>query len=266
MKLLAILGNPISHSLSPILHNSVIKSLELLPSVYTRILVENGEDLRKIFLDCGLDGANITVPHKEEAFSQCDEVRGIATKIGAVNTWVKEGDKIIGYNTDATGFMEAIAHFGTPQKTLILGAGGTAKAIATIFHENGLDVTVTNRSDGKLEFFKNAGIKAFTHLDLIDREFDLIINTTSAGLTDNSLPAPFLDELKAKVAVDAIYGKTTPFLAWAEKNGLQTQDGALMLIYQAVQAFEKFFDIEDSKRIGEIMKESITLPKEIRWQ
>lgn len=265
MRLFAILGNPVAHSLSPIIHNSVIKELDLMPSLYTRILVEDGANLRKIFLNAGLSGANITVPYKEEAFKQCDEVRGIAKEIGAVNTWVKEGEKIIGYNTDATGFMEAISHFGSMQKILILGAGGTAKAVAAIFHANGLDVTVTNRSHDRLAFFKDKGIKSFEHKDLMERKFDLIINTTSAGLTSSDLPAPFLDEIEAKVAVDAIYGKTTPFLAWAEKQGLKTQDGALMLIYQAAFAFELFFGIKKSAEISQIMKENIALPKDLIW-
>lgn len=270
MKLLGILGNPVSHSLSPLIHNAAIGELGLQPAVYTRVWVENGADLRTMFDAHGLFGGNITVPHKEAAFAQCDEVRGLAQRIGAVNTWVREGDKVIGYNTDAPGFMESITPLGTPQNTLILGAGGTARAIAIAFADRGWSLTVLNRSADRLGFFNDHQIKTATLEKLPDGPFDLVVNTTSAGLKDDLLPLEItaLERyLKtARFAVDAIYGKVTPFLALAQKNGLKTQDGGAMLVAQAVLAFELFFPGSDRARVNQIMKDALRLPKEILWR
>ncbi|MGE4295213.1 MAG: shikimate dehydrogenase [Campylobacterales bacterium] len=270
MKLLGILGNPVSHSLSPLIHNAAIAELGLQPAVYTRLLVENGADLRSAFERHGLFGANITVPHKEEAFKQCDEVRGLAGRIGAVNTWVREEDRIIGYNTDAPGFMEAIAPLGAPKNALILGAGGTARAIAVAFADRGWHFTVVNRSEERLDFFRKAQMKTATWERLPEGPFDLIINTTSAGLKDDQLPlpaAPLEAYLRAaRLAVDAIYGKQTPFLALAQRCGVPTQDGGAMLSAQAVLAFEHFFPGCDRAKVDRVMRAALTLPRQMTWR
>ena len=141
-KLFAIFGNPVSHSRSPLMHNSVFKHLNYDAS-YIRIHLEDGAKLRDTFLSLGLSGANITVPHKEVAFSACDEVRGFANKVGVVNTIVYEDSKLIGYNSDADGFMQAISEFGKIISVLIIGAGGTAKALALRFVQDDIKVEFT---------------------------------------------------------------------------------------------------------------------------
>lgn len=192
-----------------------------------------------------LEGANVTVPHKEVAFSACDEVRGIAQKIGAVNTLVKEGTRVIGYNTDAQGFFQAISSFGTMKTALVLGAGGTAKAIAMILKEHGIETTILNRSASRLGFFEDNGFTCKTWNDFTCKAYDLIINTTSAGLKDEELPCPhaLLEEIltQASYAFDVIYNKQTPFLRYAHQKGLTCKDGKEMLLYQAVLAFNLFF-------------------------
>ncbi len=249
MKLFAIFGNPVSHSLSPLMHNNAIKDLNI-EACYTRYLLEDGKKLREKFLSLKLSGVNVTVPHKEEAFKACDEVRGVAKEIGALNTIVNENGKLVGYNTDAPGFYESIKDFEA-KKVLILGAGGTAKAIALYLKEKGYEVTVLNRSENRLSFFKEKGIENFSWDDFKPSSYELIINTTSAGLTDNSLPLeePLLKELfkSAKYAVDVIY-KETPFLSLAKKLSLKVKDGKEMLLYQGVIAFEYFFNHRFSKK------------------
>ena len=126
-KLYAIFGNPVKHSRSPLMHNHVFKNLHV-DSCYTRIHLLDGEKLKETFFAQKLSGANITVPHKEAAFKACDEVRGFAKEIGVVNTIVNENGKLIGYNTDADGFLFSIQEFENIKKVLIIGAGGTAKA------------------------------------------------------------------------------------------------------------------------------------------
>lgn len=244
MKLFTIFGNPVSHSISPILHNITIKNLNL-NACYTRTKLENGGQIIKKFNNLLLDGANVTVPYKENAYNLCDEVKGIAKSIKAVNTLVKNDNKIVGYNTDAPGFYESIKSFKNIKKALILGAGGTAKAIAFILKQYEIEVTILNRSPKRLNFFKDNGFATFSWNDFEMKNYDLIINTTPAGLKDSNLP---FDETSlnylmqsSNYAFDVVYGKTTPFLRLAQKNSLIFKDGSDMLLYQAVLAFNFFY-------------------------
>ena len=253
MKLFTIFGNPIHHSKSPRMYNKCFKHYGLNNYCYTRTLLENGEDIIKTFKKLKISGASVTVPHKEWAYKLADEVRGIAKEIKAVNCLVLEGDKVIGYNTDAPGFMESISEFDY-QSVLIIGAGGTAKALSLM-----MDADILNRSENRLKDFKNH--KTFTWDTFETKQYDLIINTTSAGLNDDNLPAPkeILEELfkNAKYAVDVIYHET-PFQKLAKKYNLEIKDGSDMLVYQGVLQFEKFVDFEiDKKEIAKLMKSVI---------
>ncbi|WP_200762400.1 shikimate dehydrogenase [Nitrosophilus alvini] len=261
MKLFAIFGNPVDHSRSPLMHNYTFEKLGIR-HCYTRVLLESA-NVKETFLNLRLSGANITVPHKEEAFLQADEIRGIAKEIGAVNTLIYEDKKIIGYNTDAPGFMKAVEVFDF-KSALILGAGGTAKAISAAFAKEGIDFAVLNRSAGRLDYFEKRGWKVYTWENFEPDSYKLIVNTTSAGLKDDSFPAPenILKKVfeNAKYAVDAIYGKKTPFLKLAESLGLETKDGKDMLLYQGVLAFDYFTNHRyDIKTIEKFMRESFEL-------
>jgi len=256
MKLFAIFGDPVSHSISPLMHNTAIKNL-FLDACYTRYLLKNGDILREKFLTLKLSGVNVTVPHKEAAFRACDEIRGVASKIKAVNTIIKENDRLIGYNTDAPGFYEAIKEFKDAKRVLILGAGGTAKAISIYLKEKNHSVNILNRSQKRLSFFEENGFISYSWDNFKISSYDLVINTTSAGLSDQSLPVDeaLLDKLfvSAKYAVDVIYNKNTPFLQKASDFGLKYKDGKDMLLYQGVIAFEYFFNHKFSQKT--ILKE-----------
>lgn len=258
MLLFSIFGDPVSHSISPRLHNSVLQALKL-DGCYIRKAISDPQELMATFHAMGLKGANVTVPHKETAFAQCDEVRGIAKEIGAVNTLVREGTRVIGYNTDAEGFYEAIQSFGSIRNALILGAGGTAKAIAIILKEHKIETTILNRSASRLAFFEAKGFTCKTWQTFTARSYDLIINTTSAGLKDEEYPcAPELLKMvfaDAKYAFDVIYNKPTPFLELAKHSGLTCKDGKEMLLYQGVFAFNLFFAQQyDVKMIESFMR------------
>lgn len=260
MKLFTIFGDPVSHSHSPLMHNSVFKGLGI-NACYTRTRLSDGAKLREVFFAKGLNGANVTVPHKEAAYAQCDEVRGIAKAIKAVNTLVYEEGKLIGYNTDADGFMIAITSFGLIRNALILGAGGTARALCIALRQGKIAPTVLNRSSGRLEFFHSEGIAACTWDDFTLDSYDLIINTTSAGLSDSELPIPhpLLTELlsRTKGAIDVIYGKETPFLQEVKRTGLPYKDGSDMLLAQGVLANHLFLDRQYTiERIEPIMRQS----------
>ena len=244
MQLFTIFGNPVSHSKSPFMHNLAFDGLGY-KGVYTRYQLEDGSQLRNKFFDLDISGANITVPHKEEAFNACDELDEFAQKVGAVNTIVKKEDKLYGYNTDAPGFLKAISEFKDVKTVLFLGAGGTAQSTSVILRDSGYEVSLLNRSQARLERFKEDGFNTYTFETFdMDLEFDLIVNMTSAGLEDESLPCPveILEAVlpKARACVDVIYGKETPFLKFAKKHNKPTKDGSDMLLYQGIIAFEYF--------------------------
>lgn len=263
MQLFAIFGDPVSHSRSPLMHNSVFKHARY-PACFTRIHLKDGAQLRETFFSLGLSGANITVPHKEAAYAACDEIRGFANDVGVVNTIVEENGRLIGYNTDADGFLYAISEFENVKNILILGAGGTAKALSQKFLQEGMQVSVLNRSKGRLAFFKERGCITYDWDDFILREYDLVVNTTSAGLKDDELPAPktIIEQiLKAtRYGADAIYGKVTPFLQLAKEYGITYKDGADMLLGQGVLANELFTRNKLSKNdIEKFMKKSFKI-------
>ncbi len=239
MKLFAIFGDPITHSRSPLMHNNVFTNLNY-KGCYTRVHLTDGSKLKQVFFDLKLSGANVTVPHKEEAYHACDEVRGFAKKVGVVNTLINENGRLIGYNTDADGFMFAIEEFKKIKNILVLGAGGTAKALSGRFLEDNLNVSVLNRSEKRLQYFLELGCNCYTWDSFEATKYDLVVNTTSAGLKDKELPAPkdiiesVLDN--TRYAADAIYGKLTPFLQLAKEKNITYKDGADMLLGQGVLA------------------------------
>jgi shikimate dehydrogenase len=247
MQLFSIFGNPVSHSRSPLMHNSVFKNLNY-NACYTRTHLEDGSKLKETFFALGLKGANVTVPHKEAAFNACDEVRGFAKTVGVVNTLINENGKLIGYNTDADGFMYAIEEFSDIKKILVIGAGGTAKALCARFKQESINVSVLNRSASRLSYFDELSCATYTWKNFKLEKYDLVVNTTSAGLKDEELPAP--KELVESIlqntnyVADAIYGKLTPFLQLAKEKNITYKDGADMLLGQGVLANELFVNRE----------------------
>ena len=243
-----IFGDPVTHSKSPLMHNYFFKKNNL-NYCYTRYLLKDGSKIIQKFKELKIKGANVTVPHKEWAFKLADEVRGIAKEMGAVNTLVLENEKVIGYNTDGPGFMEVISDFDY-KNPLIIGAGGTARAISYL-----LKADIVNRSEDRLKFFKEKGFNTYTWQDFELKDYDLIINTTSAGLKDENLPMPknMLELIfkNAKYAVDVIYGKETPFLKLAKKYNLITKDGIYLLVYQGILAMEIFLNQKLNKKEAE---------------
>jgi shikimate dehydrogenase len=241
-ELFTIFGNPVSHSKSPLMHNLAFRGLGY-NGCYGRYKLEDGSKLRETFLELKIEGANITVPHKGEAFKACDHLDRFAQRVGAVNTIVKRNGELYGYNTDALGFLKAIEEFQNIKNVLFLGAGGTAKSTSTILKDAGYNLTILNRSAKRLEQFE--GFERYTlHEFKVEREYDLIVNMTSAGLEDNSLPCSkeLLETLleSAKACIDVIYGKETPFLKFARERNIPTKDGSDMLLYQGIIAFEHF--------------------------
>jgi shikimate dehydrogenase len=225
------------------MHNTAFRGLDYDAS-YTRYLLKDGSQLREKFLSLGLQGVNVTVPHKEEAFKACDVLDPFAQKIAVVNTIVLREGKLYGYNTDALGFLKAILEFKEIKTVLFLGAGGTAQSTSILLRDEGYSVTLLNRSPARLKKYEAEGFETYTFDTFQPKPYDLVINMTSAGLEDEHLPAPkaILESIipQAKACVDVIYGKETPFLKLAKSYHKPCKDGSDMLLYQGIIAFEHF--------------------------
>lgn len=259
---LAVLGQPVSHSASPQLHQPALDALGII-ATYIRLEIEPGK-LREAFAmmaELGFIGCNVTVPHKFEAMDSCTEVSAQARLLGAVNTVRFMDGAIIGYNTDGPGFREAISDsFGLvlgKSKTVILGAGGGAgQAIATqCVLEKPENLTLVNRDLSKAESLAerlrlvspSTEIRTlgFTNPSLRDecQVADLIIQTTSLGLKPTDSQVIPDDYLSANSRVyDTIYQPPeTPFLAAAKRAGCETDNGLSLLIHQGAIAFQHWF-------------------------
>lgn len=207
------------------------------------------------------DGANITVALKEEALLQADIVSPQAQKIGACNVFVRFKNKVMAHNTDADGFYRSMLDLGDFENVLLLGAGGAARAIATSLEKADIGFVVANRSEQKLEFFQQLQMRTCLYSQIPNEKFDLIVNATSAGLTDDVLP---LDEAvlkdiasNSRAFLDIVYGKNTPFLDVARSFGLDYRDGKGMLINQAVESFLLWFEGASRELVFKSMNEAL---------
>lgn len=265
MKYFAVVGNPIHHSISPRLHNNAFLALKE-QSVYSRLLLPldiSASEFKERILALGLSGVNVTVPFKEIALSASDEIDEFAAGIGSVNTIILKNGKLCAFNTDAPGFMMAIADFKGIKNALILGAGGTARALSVALSKSGVSISILNRSASRAGVF---GDYDFYTPDTFktSAKYDIVVNTTPAGLSFDGLPFS-LELLEpamsgAKYAFDAVYGRKTAFIDLAQSRGLECRDGLLMLLYQAVLAFDIFSEKKyDLKDIEKYMSEALRL-------
>ena len=256
-----VIGNPIAHSLSPLLHNYWFKKYRFLDSIYEKKKVEK-KDLKKIVEQIKNDevkGVNVTVPFKREIFNFIDTAPHEVQFTKSVNTLVKENDKVVGYNTDQQGFEISLEENGwdcKDKKILIIGAGGvTPSILSTFIKVDGAEkIYLSNRTRSKAEELKKFWDKALgiyqmkkDTIEIIDWEkkselCDLIINTTSVGLTkDEKLNFDFSDYNNKKDVLfyDLIYNpKETNFLKDARIRGNRTMNGKMMFLWQAHLAFK----------------------------
>lgn len=253
----AVLGWPVRHSLSPVMHNAAFAERRL-DLVYLALPVP-AERLAEVVATLGAVeavGANVTVPHKVAVADLCDDLTAEARLVGAVNTltWTAEG--LVGDNTDATGLRDAIAADVGPApgtRTLLVGTGGAARAAAVAAGRLGLTVVAAGRRPRAAariaELAETAGSPEASSLDLADEAVlteavagaRLVVNTTPLGMEGESLPAPCHRLTAEQVAYDLVYGPVrTPFLGDAERRGAATHDGLGMLVGQAAVSFERW--------------------------
>ena len=251
MKKYLVIGNPIDHSLSPRLHNYWFKENNIT-AVYEKKQVKES-DIEGIISDIRkgkIEGINVTVPFKKSVIPFLDKLE-IPEKIQSVNTiyrdkTIKGSTKIVGRNTDILGFkysLERIKYKVKGKTILILGAGGVTPSIIYALEEmEPSNIMLSNRTREKAENLK----KLFPQIELVEwgdiKNFDMIINTTSLGLQENDkIPINFNQIKPGKFFYDVIYNpKKTNFLSDAEKHGHQIENGKMMFIYQAQEAFRLF--------------------------
>jgi shikimate dehydrogenase len=251
MKKFLVIGNPIEHSLSPILHNYWIKNNNI-NAIYEKRKLDEGE-LDELILQIKqkkIDGVNVTVPFKKTIIPLLDELSTEAENTQSVNTLYLRDNKVIGHNTDIIGFQTSIkkSKYDISDKEIfILGAGGVVPSI--IFALNKMKVSKIKISNRTIENAENVK-KLFKNIEIIEwgkvPSFDMIINATSIGLKKKDyINLDFSLVSKNCFFYDVIYNPTeTNFLKTGKKMGNITLNGKLMFIHQALSAFNIWHGIE----------------------
>ena len=264
MKKYLVIGNPIDHSLSPRIHNYWMKKHLLVDSIYEKRALEK-KDLKNLIKEIREDkiiGVNVTVPFKKLIIPFLDDLDSVAKETQSVNTLYKVKNKIIGYNTDSTGFEDTInklyPHKEDSMKpgplegknVFILGAGGVTSSIISALYKSGAKIVLSNRTKNKAEKLK----KLFPKLEILDWGkkpliCNIVINTTSVGLTKGEeIKIDFSDYNKSLhkdiLFYDLIYNpKETSFLKSARLRGNRTMNGQMMFLNQAKYAFNLWTNI-----------------------
>ena len=244
MKKYLVIGNPIKHSLSPKLHNYWIKENNIKATYDKKQLNENDiEGIISELKNNKIDGINVTVPFKKTVIPFLDELTSLANETQSVNTVYKEKDKIIGHNTDVGGFelsLKRIKYDVKNKDVFILGAGGVAPSIILALKKmKASKIILSNRTKKKAEDLK----KIYSDLEIINwgetPNFNMIINATSLGLNKNDeIKLNYTEIGSNKLFYDVVYNPPqTNFILKAKQFKNQTENGKMMFIYQAHQAF-----------------------------
>ncbi len=272
---LCLIGDPVSHSFSPAIHNFISKHMGL-DYTYSAFLVkpECLCDAMSGMRALNIRGMNITAPHKLEVMKYLDEISPEAKLLGSVNTVVNKDGVLVGYNTDSDGFYMSLVNAKITVENsniLVMGCGGVVMpTLIRLIKENPKSITLLNRTKSKTQDLANklyniTGFKVDTQIKNID--FDIIINTTTAGMSEqiDALPWDSIDELsgidfikEGASAVDMIYNPArTKFLELAENKGAKVLNGLDMLIYQAIIAYELFSEIKLPDNIAELIRKEV---------
>ena len=262
-KVCMVIGNPIGHSLSPQIHNAGYRALRIdndFVYVACQVEIDKMADFVNGVRAMGVRGISCTIPHKIEIMKYLDEVDKTAKEIGAVNTVVNENGKLKGYNTDWMGAVCPFKGMTTlkNKKVALIGAGGTARAVAYGMSEKGAKLFIFNRTRDKAESLAaEYGGTPLSLDDLVEIEqMDIIFNTTSIGLqNENESPVPKELISARHIVFDAVYRPhETKLLRQAKEQGAQVIYGALMLLHQAAAQFKLYTKREAPM---EIMREML---------
>ena len=255
-----VIGDPIEHTMSPVMHNAAFKELGL-DYLYVPLRVKR-EELGKAVESMralNIRGLNVTLPHKVAIIPFLDELDPLSRKIGAVNTIVNDDGVLTGYNTDATGFLQALLERGVEpkeKKVVILGAGGASRAISFILAERDAHLVILNRllefdwAEELAHLISQVFAKEVKALELNEKNLemvlegaDILINATSVGMSPDvdKTPVPARLLKPGLIVVDIVYNPIqTRLLKEAETTGAQTIGGLDMFVWQGAIAFEKW--------------------------
>ncbi|MFC2034083.1 shikimate dehydrogenase [Chloroflexota bacterium] len=255
-----LIGDPVEHSMSPIMHNAAFRELGI-DYLYLPFRVKKENLLRAIegMRALNIKGLNVTIPHKVEVMKCLDKLDPLAEKIGAVNTIVNDNGSLTGYNTDASGFLQTLLEKGVNpegKKVVILGAGGASRAISFILADKGAKLIILNRLL-ELEWAEKLAdrISQVFNMEVPTKEMnkenleealnkaDILVNTTSVGMSPDISKTPIdADLLKPGLIIfDIIYNPIkTRLVKEAEATDLETIGGLDMLVWQGALAFEKW--------------------------
>lgn len=255
MDVYGLIGNPVAHSLSPPMHEAAYEALDIdaryvtfePPAGAGAAAVRSGETL-------GVAGLNVTIPFKEQVIEAVD-LDPLAARIGAVNTIAFDEDGAVGYNTDATGLVRAFEHHDVALtgRAVVVGAGGAGRAAAFGLAEAGMDVAVANRTTERAHSLADevsssdldgsATGHSLSALESVLADATILVNATSVGMEEDLSPVPAAALHEALTVLDAVYTPIdTRLLRDARDVGAQTIDGAWMLLFQGVDAFEIWTD------------------------
>ena len=262
-KIVGVIGNPVEHSLSPLMHNAAFSKLGM-NYVYLAFRVSDVKGALDGMRALGIRGFNVTIPHKVEVMKYLDEVDGLAARIGAVNTVVNDDGVLTGYNTDCSGAVGALLEKTKlkGKNVAILGAGGAARAVAFGALENGARVVVVNRTlekgaeladDLNKHFNGRAAVGSMEQV----KDCDVLVNTTSVGMYPDAGKSPVKKELlkKRMVVMDIVYNPVeTRLLSDARDAGCVTISGVEMFVNQGALSFEMF---TGKKAPKEVMRETV---------
>jgi shikimate dehydrogenase len=244
-RIAAVIGDPVRHSLSPRLHNAGFAALGL-DWTYVACPVAEGEAAQavKAMRTLGIEGLSVTMPHKKSVVAAVDDLSPTAAKLGAVNCVTRDGDRLIGENTDGIGFVDSLwsqLQMDPDGLTIVIvGAGGAARSIALATAEHGAKVGILNRTaESAQQLVEIVGTSSAVVEAEAIRDADLVVNATSLGMNeDDSLPFDLNFLSKGQSVIDLIYEpKKTALLTEAESLGVRTLNGVAMLLHQAGEQF-----------------------------
>ncbi|MBV8514680.1 MAG: shikimate dehydrogenase, partial [Acidobacteria bacterium] len=238
-----VIGDPISHSFSPLLHNSAFAAKKI-NAVYLPFHVQSLSDFLKAIPDFGIRGFSVTIPHKQKVLKHLDHCDDLAADIGAVNTVVVRPDgSLTGSNTDYVGVLGSLEkklHLAK-SRVLLFGAGGSARAAAVALARSGAQVAICARREQQArELARAVGGEPVPRFALRSEKFDAILNTTPVGMHPHSKISPLnADELNCRIVMDLIYRpERTQLLQIAAKKGIHTVSGVEMFLAQGIAQWE----------------------------
>jgi shikimate dehydrogenase len=247
-RLLAILGDPVAHSISPLMHNAACRALGL-DAVYVALRVSAASLAAVLDMQRTTGGAgNVTVPHKEAVERSVTRKTELCARVGACNTFWTEDGALVGDNTDVAGVAAALSQLGVPAKGgrwLLVGTGGSARAVAMVAEARGASVWVRSRNADRAREFVAWASERDVNAEVARApvEIDVVINATPLGLAGHDpLPVDVNHMPGAQHALDLVYAPgETRWVHTLRERGITAMDGREMLVRQGAAAFERFF-------------------------